>query len=136
MLISLTIIITEEGDSVTLVPCGGKGAGKSTFIRYMCNRLLQRSVCLLPFCLLLFFSDLPLYVLDVDIGQTEFTPSGCMSLVKVTKPLLDLPWAHQQADFDFSYFYGGVSPADDMSKYKVRAFLYFRPVFRESSNVY
>ena len=46
------------------------------------------------------------YVLDCDIGQSEFTPSGCLSLTKVTSPILDKPYGHQKKTFENSYFYG------------------------------
>ena len=35
------------------------------------------------------FSDgSPIYLLDGDVGQSEFTPSGCISLWKLSSPIL------------------------------------------------
>lgn len=31
-----------------------------------------------------------LYLMDTDIGQTEFTPPGCVSLFKVDSPILSI----------------------------------------------
>uniref|UniRef100_A0A1I7XF87 Protein kinase domain-containing protein n=1 Tax=Heterorhabditis bacteriophora TaxID=37862 RepID=A0A1I7XF87_HETBA len=95
----------NEGMKCVIIPTGGKGAGKSTLVRYLINRLIHHD-------------RPPVYLLDVDVGQTEFTPAGCMSLWKLTMPILDLPFTHQQLFYSSSYFYGNISPADDTAKYK------------------
>lgn len=66
-----------------------------------------------------FFRKLTVFMIDADLGQTEYTPAGCMSLWKVTKPLLEVAWCHQATEYEHSYFYSDVHPADNMSKYKV-----------------
>ncbi len=53
---------------------GGKGVGKSSLNRYLCNRLL-------PSCKSVLFVDL-------DPGQAEFTPAGCLSVSLITEPIL------------------------------------------------
>ncbi|CAG0882541.1 unnamed protein product [Darwinula stevensoni] len=65
-----------------VVICGDQNTGKSTLARYLVNRLLS-SRCK------------EVLYLDVDPGQSEFTVSTCLSLVKVMKPLLGPPWSHQ-----------------------------------------
>jgi polynucleotide 5'-hydroxyl-kinase GRC3/NOL9 len=51
-----------------IMSCGGKGAGKSTFSRYLVNRLLSSP------------RRCPLAYIETDVGQSEFTPSGIVSL--------------------------------------------------------
>ncbi|VDP29515.1 unnamed protein product [Heligmosomoides polygyrus] len=65
------------------------------------------------------------YLLDADVGQSEFTPAGCMSLWRLSDAILDVPCTHQSQKFSCSYFFGNISPADDTEKYKVcRHFIY------------
>ncbi|KAG7301324.1 hypothetical protein JYU34_014254 [Plutella xylostella] len=59
--------------------CGGKGTGKSTFLRYYVNRLAARG---------------PVLVLDLDPGQCEFTVAGNLSATVVTEPLLGPNFTH------------------------------------------
>jgi polynucleotide 5'-hydroxyl-kinase GRC3/NOL9 len=61
------------------VMCGGKGAGKSTFLRYCVNRLLFRG---------------PVLVVDLDPGQAEFTVAGNVSATIVDKPLIGPNFTH------------------------------------------
>lgn len=71
------------------VPCvlvvGPKGCGKSTLCRAMVNKLLTapapltRSTCMW---------------LDLDPGQSEFSPSGQISLVQIQDPVLGPPFTH------------------------------------------
>ncbi|CAB4011216.1 Hypothetical predicted protein [Paramuricea clavata] len=62
----------DVGSPVVLV-CGGKNVGKSTFARYLTNTILN--------------TQKPLYYLETDVGQTEFTPPGVISLTKVDAPI-------------------------------------------------
>ncbi|CAI5447895.1 unnamed protein product [Caenorhabditis angaria] len=87
----------KNGQRVSVLPIGNKGAGKSHFVRNLVNRLLN--------------SAESVYILDVDIGQSEFTPSGCLTLTKVLAPIFGKPFSHQKsAKFENSYFYGDLSP--------------------------
>ncbi|XP_021938598.1 polynucleotide 5'-hydroxyl-kinase NOL9 isoform X2 [Zootermopsis nevadensis] len=67
-------------ESSCTVVCGGKGVGKSTFVRFLINR------------------SLPLFgqvlCLDFDPGQPEFTIPGCVSAVIVKEPLLGPSFTH------------------------------------------
>ncbi|KAG5536758.1 hypothetical protein RHGRI_024255 [Rhododendron griersonianum] len=63
-------------DSITTPPpvaliCGAKNSGKTTFSRHLLNILLQRYK--------------RVAYLDTDVGQTEFTAPGCLSLTVVDK---------------------------------------------------
>lgn len=82
--------------------CGGKDVGKSSFCRYIINKMLCKHDAV--------------FYLECDCGQTEFTPPAILSLVKVTKPLLGPPFTHQQKPLK-SYFYGHISPQDAPTEY-------------------
>ncbi|XP_023796168.1 polynucleotide 5'-hydroxyl-kinase NOL9 isoform X2 [Cyanistes caeruleus] len=91
----------DEGVPVVLV-CGPKSTGKSTFNRYLINLLLNR---------------LPVVeYMECDIGQTEFTPPGCVSLSSVTEPILGPPFTHQQMPRKMVY-YGQTSCEQDTERY-------------------
>lgn len=63
------------------IVCGGKGLGKSTFLRYFVNRLLANG---------------PVLVIDLDPGQAEFTVAGNVSATVVNRPLLGPNYTHLQ----------------------------------------
>lgn len=60
--------------------CGGKGVGKSTFLRYAINRLLTKYE--------------KIRVVDLDPGQPEFTVPGCVSVHTVTEPVFGPNYTH------------------------------------------
>ncbi|XP_061868982.1 polynucleotide 5'-hydroxyl-kinase NOL9 isoform X2 [Colius striatus] len=91
----------DEGVPVVLV-CGPKNTGKSTFNRYLINLLLNR----LP----------AVEYMECDIGQTEFTPPGCVSLSNITEPILGPPFTHQQTPRKMVY-YGQTSCEQDTERY-------------------
>uniref|UniRef100_A0A8C8BG18 Nucleolar protein 9 n=1 Tax=Otus sunia TaxID=257818 RepID=A0A8C8BG18_9STRI len=91
----------DEGVPMILV-CGPKNTGKSTFNRYLINLLLNR----LP----------SVEYMECDIGQTEFTPPGCVSLSNVTEPILGPPFTHQQTPRKMVY-YGQTSCEQDTERY-------------------
>ncbi|CAG2210353.1 unnamed protein product [Mytilus edulis] len=75
----------RRGTSPVITIIGGKNSGKSTLNRYLINSLLDKVD--------------RVYFLECDVGQTEFTPPGCVSLHCVSEPVL------------------GVTPADDPTRY-------------------
>uniref|UniRef100_A0A914WYK5 Polyribonucleotide 5'-hydroxyl-kinase Clp1 P-loop domain-containing protein n=1 Tax=Plectus sambesii TaxID=2011161 RepID=A0A914WYK5_9BILA len=89
--------------SVTAI-LGAKGAGKSTLVRLLSNLLIRED-------------SPPVYLLDTDVGQSETTPPGCLSLIKLDKPLLGLAANNQQATFAETYFFGDVTPATLRQRY-------------------
>ncbi|XP_072833828.2 polynucleotide 5'-hydroxyl-kinase NOL9 [Pogona vitticeps] len=91
----------DEGCPVILV-CGPKSVGKSTFNRYLINLLLNRLPCV--------------EYLECDLGQPEFTPPGCISLINVTEPLLGPPYTHQRRPHKMMYF-GETSCEQDTERY-------------------
>ncbi|XP_031469114.1 polynucleotide 5'-hydroxyl-kinase NOL9 [Phasianus colchicus] len=91
----------DEGVPVIMV-CGPKSIGKSTFNRYLINLLLNH----LP----------SVEYMECDIGQTEFTPPGCVSLSNVTEPFLGPPFTHQRTPRKMVY-YGQTSCEQDTERY-------------------
>ena len=73
-----------------LLIAGGKGVGKSTFIRYVANRLLtsssikQENEVQIPSVLFV----------DLDPGQAEFTIPGCIAATKVVHPVVGPNFSH------------------------------------------
>ncbi|XP_071154443.1 polynucleotide 5'-hydroxyl-kinase NOL9-like [Mytilus edulis] len=96
------LIRNKSGTSPVITIIGGKNSGKSTLNRYLINSLLDKVD--------------RVYFLECDVGQTEFTPPGCVSLHCVSEPVLGPPFTHQRPAV-FSCFFGGVTPADDPTRY-------------------
>ncbi|XP_029292559.1 LOW QUALITY PROTEIN: polynucleotide 5'-hydroxyl-kinase NOL9 [Cottoperca gobio] len=90
-----------DGCAVILV-CGTKNVGKSTFIRTLVNTLLNHTASV--------------DYLEGDLGQTEFTPAGCLSLSTVSEPLLGPPFTHQYTPEHMIYF-GHTSCETDLERY-------------------
>ncbi|KAK4781563.1 hypothetical protein SAY86_015665 [Trapa natans] len=67
---------SQDSPQPTVLVCGPKNSGKSTFSRHLLNVLLQKYK--------------KVAFLDTDIGQTEFTPPGVLSLCIIDKPTPDL----------------------------------------------
>lgn len=65
-----------------VVAVGAKSSGKSTFNRLLCNMILTRP------------GQQQCFYLDLDPGQPEFGPSGQISLVEVTAPILGPSFTH------------------------------------------
>ncbi|KAG9400643.1 Polynucleotide 5'-hydroxyl-kinase nol9 [Aphanomyces cochlioides] len=100
---SVASILESFGESNRKVlVCGAKGVGKSTFSRYLVNRLLNvhRVVA----------------YLDTDVGQPELAAPGVLSLHFITTPLLGPGYTHLQPAFR-SYFFGFSSPKADPTLY-------------------
>lgn len=90
-----------DGCAVILV-CGTKNVGKSTFIRLLVNTLLNHTASV--------------DYLEGDLGQTEFTPAGCLCLSTVTEPLLGPPFTHQHTP-EHMIYYGQSSCESDLDRY-------------------
>ncbi|MFH4978092.1 hypothetical protein AB6A40_004801 [Gnathostoma spinigerum] len=94
----------KEGKTITMI-VGDKGVGKSTLAREIVNFVLDKELY-------------DVYYLDADIGQAEFTPPGCISLHKVAEPMLGSPAFTQLSSCSNSYFFGDISPANDVALYQ------------------
>ncbi|XP_056398916.1 polynucleotide 5'-hydroxyl-kinase NOL9 [Hyla sarda] len=94
--------LEEDNGCPIILVCGPKNVGKSTFNRYLINQLLQHIPCI--------------DYLDCDLGQTEFTPPGCISLIRITKPVLGPPYTQQREPYKMVYF-GETSCEQDMERF-------------------
>ncbi|EYU24447.1 hypothetical protein ABFS82_04G163800 [Erythranthe guttata] len=85
-------------DSPIAFVCGPKNSGKTTFSRHLLNVLLQRHK--------------KVAYLDTDVGQTEFTPPGLLSLTIVDKitPDLTIPCLKTP---ERCFFFGDISSKRD-----------------------
>ncbi|CAI5742288.1 unnamed protein product [Hyaloperonospora brassicae] len=93
-----SLLAEETPTSQKIVVCGGKGVGKSTFCRYLVNKLLSH------------FETVA--YLDTDLGQSELTPSGLVTLHALTSPLLGPGFSHMKHPIR-SYFCGNANPGND-----------------------
>lgn len=75
----------------TLV-CGAKGTGKSTFCRYLVNRLLSENIKETDEGD--YINNKKVALLDFDVGQPEFSTPGIMSMTMISDPILSPPHAH------------------------------------------
>ncbi|XP_075981658.1 polynucleotide 5'-hydroxyl-kinase nol9 [Anticarsia gemmatalis] len=83
------------------IVCGGKGLGKSTFLRYYINRLERKG---------------PLLVIDLDPGQAEFTVAGNISATIINEPLIGPNFTHLRTP-DISYNVGMINTMDNTFRY-------------------
>ncbi|CAH1266211.1 NOL9 [Branchiostoma lanceolatum] len=106
--------VTKGTTAPVILLCGGKNSGKSTLARFLINLMLS--------------SCEGVYHLECDIGQTEFTPSGFVSLTHVNTPTVGPPFTHQKTP-DRCCYYGHLSPGDDPDRY-VRTVKYVHQGYR------
>uniref|UniRef100_A0A2A4JRJ4 Polynucleotide 5'-hydroxyl-kinase NOL9 n=1 Tax=Heliothis virescens TaxID=7102 RepID=A0A2A4JRJ4_HELVI len=83
------------------IVCGGKGLGKSTFLRYFVNRMLANG---------------PVLVIDLDPGQPEFTVAGNVSVTIVDKPLLGPNYTHLKKP-DMMLNIGMINTMDNVDRF-------------------
>ncbi|XP_048417673.1 polynucleotide 5'-hydroxyl-kinase NOL9 isoform X1 [Stegostoma tigrinum] len=98
----LNTCLEDDDRCPIILVCGGKNFGKSTFSRYLLNSFLNHIPCV--------------EFLELDLGQTEFSPPGCMALHLVTEPILGPPYMHQCEPRKMVY-YGDVSCERDLDRY-------------------
>ncbi|XP_015069994.1 polynucleotide 5'-hydroxyl-kinase NOL9 [Solanum pennellii] len=82
--------------------CGPKNSGKTTFSRVLVNVLLQRYK--------------KVAYLDTDVGQTEFTPPGLLSLTTIDKITSDLSIPCLKTP-ERCFFFGDISSKRDPKTY-------------------
>ncbi|RKO97604.1 hypothetical protein CXG81DRAFT_2615, partial [Caulochytrium protostelioides] len=82
---------------------GNRNTGKSSLLRYLVNRLIPQ------------FGRVA--VLDVDLGQNEFTPPGYVSLTITDTPLFSAPFAHIAWPTVFWFWHGDKTPRQDPAGY-------------------
>ncbi|XP_028849801.1 polynucleotide 5'-hydroxyl-kinase NOL9 [Denticeps clupeoides] len=118
---TLHSLLQAWGDDYDRAPiilvCGAKNSGKSTFSRHLINTLLNHTASV--------------DYLECDLGQTEFTPPGCLSLSTVTEPLLGPPFTHQREP-EHMVYYGQATCQSDMDRYLESLKLLWRHYSRET----
>ncbi|XP_053999282.1 polynucleotide 5'-hydroxyl-kinase NOL9 [Hylaeus anthracinus] len=87
--------------SCTLI-AGGKNVGKSTATRYLINSLLPVSKMVV--------------LVDVDPGQTESTPPGCISYSLIEQPLMGPNFTHLSSPA-FQLYIGDVNVSRCITRY-------------------
>lgn len=107
----------EISSCPAILVCGPQDVGKSTFNRYLINQLLNSLPCV--------------DYLECDLGQTEFTPPGCISLLNITEPILGPPFTHQRTPQKMVYF-GKPSCHDNFESY-VEAVKYVFSAYRREA---
>ncbi|KAK9747979.1 hypothetical protein RND81_02G027800 [Saponaria officinalis] len=98
---AITYDSTTSSPPIALI-CGAKNSGKTTFSRHLLNTLLLRYK--------------RIAYLDTDVGQPEFTPSGCLSLTIINQATLDLTIPCLKTP-ERCYFFGDVSSKRDPEGY-------------------
>ncbi|CAF0868791.1 unnamed protein product [Brachionus calyciflorus] len=90
----------KNTEGSVIMPCGGKDVGKSTFLRYLMNRLLNKYQ--------------HVAYIDCDPGQSEFTLASCLSFNLISEPLFGPPHTHlnHNGPNKKCYFLGHLSPND------------------------
>lgn len=91
----------ENEWSCTLI-AGGKNVGKSTSVRYLINSLLQECSKVI--------------LVDVDPGQAECTPPGCISYSLIEEPLMGPNFTHLKIPV-YQLFIDDVNVAQCVTRY-------------------
>ena len=81
---------------------GGKSVGKSTAARYLINSLLPVSKMVV--------------LVDVDLGQAECTPQGCISINLIEQPLMGPNFTHLKTPV-FQLYIGDVNVTRCITRY-------------------
>ncbi|PFH62896.1 hypothetical protein XA68_11215 [Ophiocordyceps unilateralis] len=96
MKLASIVELASRREPVSILVCGPKSAGKSTFSRILTNRLLTatheestRTV---------HTAATGVAVLDLDPGQPEYGPPGTVSLAHISQPNLGVPFSHPSLD--------------------------------------
>ncbi|QRW01661.1 mRNA cleavage and polyadenylation factor CLP1 [Ceratobasidium sp. AG-Ba] len=92
----------QDHDAPMVLVRGGKNTGKSTFSRMLVNRLLD--------------SYQRVAFIDCDVGQSEFTPGGMVSLNVLTTAIFGPTFTHLSIP-RHAHFIGGTSPKTNPSYY-------------------
>ncbi|XP_069182102.1 polynucleotide 5'-hydroxyl-kinase NOL9 isoform X1 [Procambarus clarkii] len=113
------------GNVPRVVVCGGKSVGKSTFFKYIINSLLSNK------------PDMGIMCLDLDLGQSELSLPSCVSLVRITKPLLGPAYARcieNYASYVKQVLVGGTNPQFMLHRY-IAAVQYLNQLSQEQSSL-
>jgi len=90
-------------DIPVIAVCGGKNTGKSSLCRYIVNSLLS--------------SYKKIDYMDIDCGQTEYSPPGLVSCYTLSEPMLGPPHLQGFKRPNLSHFIGSTSVSSDPDFY-------------------
>eukprot|EP00388_Colpodella_angusta_P011477 GDKJ01029356.1.p1 GENE.GDKJ01029356.1~~GDKJ01029356.1.p1 ORF type:complete len:599 (-),score=104.68 GDKJ01029356.1:125-1888(-) len=101
---------------------GGRNTGKSTYLRYVINKLLTDSK--------ITNREMGLYYVETDVGQSEIGIPGQMAVYHITSPLTETAHSNVHHIPIGSVFYGDISTSDNPEAFligvsKLRAVLNF-----------
>ncbi|CAE7187431.1 unnamed protein product [Rhizoctonia solani] len=92
----------DSSDAPVILVRGAKNSGKSTFSRSLANSLTTRYH--------------QVAFIECDLGQSEFTPGGMVSLNILKAPIFGPPFTHPSQP-KYAHFVGGNSPKTNPSHY-------------------
>lgn len=123
----------------TILICGPKSSGKSTFAKLLVNRILSASMETTKSGKA--STNPGVALLDIDPGQPEYSPPGQLALVHVQEPNFGPPFAHPipgpKSKILRSHSIGATSPALDPDLYMSCAldlFAHYRNMLSRSPN--
>ncbi|PIA16525.1 hypothetical protein COEREDRAFT_42552, partial [Coemansia reversa NRRL 1564] len=101
---SLQLDDSFEPITPVYVVAGGQGLGKSTFSRFLANRLINRYGCV--------------FYMETDLGQSELAPPGALALTMLIDPLFGPPFTHVgQVEPYHAVYLGTTTPKNDPDRY-------------------
>lgn len=116
-------VLSQRGGRLKAMVCGPKASGKSTFSRYLLNHLLSPA----PQTENKHDNSDGVAFLDLDPGQSEFSPMGQVYLAHLRSPFFGPPFTHPSLDGSNegtmirAHHIGATSPRDDADHYVLAA---------------
>ena len=121
-LLTTKLLTSQSSRPTSLIVCGPKNSGKSTFCRMLVNAMLTRhpahtytsGTTSIDNCVAL---------VDLDPGQPEYSPPGELSLILMRSCILGPPFTHPMVvqgsgnTLVRAHHVGSISPRDDPSYY-------------------
>lgn len=114
----------NRGATSSVMICGPKGSGKSTFAKLLINRLLTSNSPKTPrpTATAKRKNAIGVLLLDLDPGQPEYSPPGQLSLLHLVRPNFGPPFAHPESESGGctvirSHSISAISPSQDSDHY-------------------
>jgi len=117
----------------SILICGPKGSGKSTFAKLLTNRLLSPAAESNPNHISRLGKSKGVAILDLDPGQPEYSSQGQLSLIHLQEPNFGPPFTHpipgNQSRIIRAHTIGAITPSMDPTLYincALDLFIYYR----------